>query len=93
MIQGPCGRMRPNCPCMKRIRGGELTCSKSYPKGFNDREHIRDACCPLYAIKAPDSGGNWYMTQDSVRVDDSYFVPHHPYLLVKYQCHINVEKV
>ena len=93
MIHGPCGRMRPNCPCMKRVRGGEPSCSKSYPKGFNDRTHIGDACYPLYARKAPDSGGHWYLTQDGVRVDDSYVVPHNPYLLVKYQCHINVEKV
>ena len=41
---------------MKKVRGVEPSCFKSYTKGFNDCTHIGDACCPFFAIKEPDSG-------------------------------------
>lgn len=83
MMYGPCGDLNSNCPCTK---------SKGYCK-FNYLKEFAN-----YTSK----GKNSYLiyrrrnTRKRVKIrkhflDNSWVVPYNPYLLRKFDCHINVE--
>jgi len=82
MMHGPCGVFNPNFVCM---RDGK--CIKDYPKQFNEFTCESVNGYPLYNRR--DNG-----THAEVRgscPDNRYVVPYNPYLLAKFNCHINVE--
>lgn len=88
MIHGPCGPLNTNAPCM-RERDGNLSsqCCKHIPKEYaeNTRDNLNGY--PVYrrrntGVKVSVRGGE---------VDNSFVVPYNPYLLRKYNAHINVE--
>lgn len=84
MIHGPCGAANPSCSCMV---DGE--CSKYYPKDFCDRTTMLQNGHVRYA--RPNNGRTTH--KYGIDVDNRSVVPHNVDLLVKYQAHINVERV
>ena len=62
-------------------------CSKKYPKSFNPETKQDDDGYPIY--KRRDNGR--YIEKGSKKIDNRFIVPHNKELVVKYQCHINVE--
>ena len=82
MIHGRCGAMNPRCVCMK---DGE--CSKEFPKAFSEETIMAINGYPSYRRR--DSGGS--VERSGKRVDNRWVVPYNPYLLLKYDAHINVE--
>lgn len=82
MIHGPCGDLNPKCPCM---REGE--CSKKFPKAFS-HETVKDLNgYPMYC--RPNDGQTILIGQHTM--DNRWVVPYNKHLLLKYNCHINVE--
>lgn len=81
MMHGPCGTERPNAPCM--IDG---KCSKGFPKQYSQVTHI-DKCGNIVYKRRPAK----YQLKNGKWVDNRYVVPYNPYLLKKYNCHINLE--
>jgi hypothetical protein len=89
MVHGPCGEQNPNCPCM--VNG---KCSKNYPKSFCD-ESTCDDDKMVYRRRSPASGGVTTEKRGKdgqpIKVDNSIIVPYSPYLLMRFDAHINVE--
>ena len=81
-MHGPCGIMNPNCSCM--VDG---TCFKGFPKPFQQQTEFSVDGYPLFQGKHYGVSVNF----GSHDLDNSCVVPHSPYLLQKYDCHINVE--
>lgn len=82
MMHGPCGTLNPNSVCM---RDGK--CSKDFPKDFVPFTREAVSGYPLY--KRSDNGISVDVRGKSV--DNRFVVPYNPYLLAKFNCHINVE--
>ncbi|KAL7076373.1 hypothetical protein ACQ4LE_004482 [Meloidogyne hapla] len=96
MIHGPCGSLNPNSPCMEEIleNGKRIRrCSKGYPKAFQEKTLVSENGLTLYA--RPDDGRKIEVLVSGKRVelDNRWVVPHNPYLLKVFRCHINLEKV
>ena len=86
MIHGPCGSLNLNSPCM--VNG---KCSKKYPKSFSsETSWTQQSSYPLYRRRSFQVGGQSAVVGDYV-IDNRWVVPYNPYLLLKYQAHINVE--
>jgi Helitron helicase-like domain at N-terminus len=84
MLHGPCGVHNLNCPCMDRHT---RSCTKRYPKEFLAHTTDRQGSYPVYA--RPDNGRQ--VRKGNFSFDNRWVVPYNPYLLLKYNCHINVE--
>jgi hypothetical protein len=82
MIHGPCGDLNPNSPCM--IEG---KCCKGFPKDFENSTRENVDGYPRYR-RRPD--GKKIKFRSST-IDNRWVVPYNRYLLLKYNCHINVE--
>ena len=84
MLHGPCGLAFPKAKCMDKG-----VCTKGFPKEFKDNTSLpgNGHGYPLYA--RPDNGR--VIDKDGFRFDNRWVVPHNRYMLLKYQCHINVE--
>ena len=82
MIHGPCGAAKPNSPCMR-----DGACSKKFPKAFQPATEVHQDGYPLYQRR--DNGV--FVEKDGIQLDNRWTVPYNPYLLLKYDCHINVE--
>ena len=77
MIHGPC-----NEACLK-----DGVCKKRFPKPFSEETHLNGEGCPVYRRRHDSQTAG-------VRrgiVNCQYVVPYNPWLLHKYNCHINVE--
>ena len=91
MIHGPCGQMNPKAPCME-----EKKCSKKFPKKYQKHTTI-DAVSsfPNYRRRSPEDGGRVVMISRggfTFEVTNANVVPYNPWLSLKLNCHINVEK-
>ncbi|XP_073059734.1 uncharacterized protein [Primulina eburnea] len=84
MIHGPCGSINPNCPCM--VNG---KCKKNFPKPFVEYTSRGNDSYPLYRRR--EGGQVSTANNDNVFIDNGWVVPYNPWLLLKYDCHINVE--
>ncbi|XP_025192084.1 uncharacterized protein LOC112592288 [Melanaphis sacchari] len=83
MIHGPCGQLNRNSPCMV-----DNTCSKNYPKEYSEETlYISDGGYPTY--RRPNNG--LVANVRAQQVGNELVVPYNPYLLIKYDAHINVE--
>ena len=82
MIHGPCGASNPRSPFMH-----DGKCSKYFPKRFNKETYIDGDGYPCY--KRLDNGVT--VDKDCIEVDNRYVVAYNPFLLLKYNAHINVE--
>lgn len=82
MIHGPCGLLNPNSVCMS-----DGKCTKDFPKEFceSTRESVNGY--PIYRRRDNNSS----VDVRGKSVDNRYVVPYNPYLLAKFNCHINVE--
>ncbi|XP_073300535.1 uncharacterized protein [Primulina huaijiensis] len=84
MIHGQCGSINLNCPCM--VNG---KCKKNFPKPFVEYTSKGNDSYPLYRRR---EGGQVSITNnDNVFIDNGWVVPYNPWLLLKYDCHINVD--
>ncbi|KAI5433936.1 hypothetical protein KIW84_020970 [Lathyrus oleraceus] len=82
MIHGPCGIINRKSPCMK-----DGHCKKRYPKQFLDETRQGTDSYPEYRRRFDESVS---LGKDR-SVDNRWVVPYNPWLLLKYDCHINVE--
>ncbi|PIA34480.1 LOW QUALITY PROTEIN: hypothetical protein AQUCO_03700032v1 [Aquilegia coerulea] len=83
MIHGPCGKLNPHCICM---RNG--LCKKFFPKEYSSVTVQGIDSYPIY--KRPQNGHS-FINSRGICVDNSWVIPYNPWLLRKYNCHINVE--
>ena len=64
-------------------------CSKQYPFEYQNQTIVgKDFLKPLYRRKA---GPAFYSHKKKAMVDNKFVVPYNPALLLKFQCHMNVE--
>ena len=84
MVHGPCGADNPTAPCMENGK-----CTKNFPKPFREFTTISE---DSYAVYRRRNDGRKH-TIRGVEVDNRWIVPHSPWLLYRYQCHLNVESV
>jgi len=83
MIHGPCGPLNRNSPCM-----AEGICLKKYPKAYSaETVYVSDGGYPTY--RRPDNGIEAHVRGH--QVSNEFVVAYNPYLLAKYDAHINVE--
>jgi hypothetical protein len=82
MIHGPCGEFNQGCPCMK-----DGTCSKRYPKTFNEETVVDSLGVPVYRRRQDGH----YVVKGGVRLDNRWVVPYNLALLKKFHGHLNVE--
>lgn len=97
MVHRECGEHNPNAPCMHKFGN---KCDKGFPKKFVPYTKMNEKeIYPEYRRLTPGQGG---VTTDvevttkrgksRVRViDNRWVVPYNKYLLLRYDCHINVE--
>ena len=86
MIHGPCGKLNPKSPCMT-----DGKCTKGYPKAFSDKTTINsDKTYPEYQRLDPKNGGRKIETDNYV-IDNRWVVPYCPFLLLRFDGHINME--
>uniref|UniRef100_I1QHE4 Helitron helicase-like domain-containing protein n=1 Tax=Oryza glaberrima TaxID=4538 RepID=I1QHE4_ORYGL len=84
MMHGPCGDANPHCSCM--VDG---KCSKNYPKEYSEKTTILPNGHVRYARPKNDI----IVAKNGISLDNRHGVPHNIDLLVKYEAHINVERV
>jgi len=83
MIHGPCATLNPNSPCMV-----DNSCSKKFPKEYSEEiVYISDGGYPMYC--RPNNGVVARVRNQEI--SNEFVVPYNPYLLAKYDAHINVE--
>ena len=82
MMHGPCGVLNKKCPCM--IDG---KCRFNYPRQFCEQTQQGKDSYPIYRRR--DDGQ--VVDIRGARLDNRCVVPYNPYLLMRYNCHINVE--
>ena len=82
MMHGPCGTGNPNLPCM--VDG---KCSKRFPKEYVEETYAGSDGYLHYRRR----NTGLCVHKNGVPLDNKYVVPYNPYLLMKYNAHINVE--
>ncbi|XP_019235659.1 PREDICTED: uncharacterized protein LOC109215991 [Nicotiana attenuata] len=83
MMHGPCGDLNPTNSCM----GKKGLCKFNYPKDFAEQTSKGKNSYPIY--KRRNTGKLVHIREQYL--DNSWVVPYNPYLLCKFDCHINVE--
>ncbi|UYV61785.1 hypothetical protein LAZ67_1006539 [Cordylochernes scorpioides] len=89
MVQGPCGVLNTNSPCMK-----DGKCSKKYPKGFCETTSTTEDGYPRYRRRCSAEGGltsSVNMRGVTFDIDNRWIVPYNSVLLRAFDSHINVE--
>ncbi|XP_021864128.1 uncharacterized protein [Spinacia oleracea] len=86
MMHGPCGKLNPNCPCMKRT-GNKEHCKSGYPKQFCDETTTNADGFPVY--KRSSTGETVPIRR--ANLDNRWVIPYNPYLSSLFDCHLNVE--
>ena len=82
MLHGFC---TPASPCW---RNG--ACSKHFPFAFCDETHVTDnGMRVIHRRRSPENGGREFVRRDYV-YNNSHVVPYNPYLLLRFNAHINV---
>ncbi|KAL4559204.1 hypothetical protein LXL04_031338 [Taraxacum kok-saghyz] len=82
MFHGPCGKLNQDNICMKN--GG---CKNSYPKSFSHETTITKDAYPTYRRR---NDGSKIKIRGAM-LDNRWVIPYNPYLLCKFNCHINIE--
>ena len=93
MIHNPCGIYgKKNCPCM--VNG---YCKARFPRPYCSQTRQVEEGYPELQRRSPDEGGHVIRTVNSdgsvTEITNSWVVPYNAYLLLRYECHINVEIV
>lgn len=87
MVHNPCHE-NARSPCLNHTT---KKCSKGYPKKFANSSSRDEKGFPLYRRRRNGYQGEKFVNGKQIRIDNSNVVPYNPYLLQKYDCHINVE--
>ena len=89
MIHGPCGAAYPKSPCKENGR-----CTKNYPKEFQKQTTVdQDNNYATYRRRAPEDGGSQIVCPKTQQIiDNRHVVPYNPFLSLRFNCHINVER-
>ncbi|XP_073129028.1 uncharacterized protein [Henckelia pumila] len=82
MMHGPCGNLNKKCPCM--VNG---QCKHHYPRSHSDQTRQGRDGYPMYQRR--DNG--IIVEARGCQLNSQWVVPYNPYLLYRYDCHINVE--
>ena len=82
MMHSPCGSIRRNAPCM---RDGK--CTKKFPKALAEFTTTGNDSYPIYQRR----NNKRTVQVNGLELDNRSVVPYNPYLLLKYNAHINVE--
>ena len=92
MIHGPCGEWNNASPCM-----ADRKCTKDYPKVLRQTTSFSDDSYPLYRRRTEGAPGAPIMKTIRggvhVSVSNAWVVPYNPYILLRYDAHINLEIV
>ena len=95
MSHGPCGQENPFASCMVRKDNRDPGyCSKHFPKQFASETRIVEDGYPEYRRR--NNGQTFTVPHPQIPGqvvvrDNRWIVPYNPYLLQKYQAHVNVE--
>jgi len=92
MIHGPKCKAR-GFSCCDNIN---KMCKNGYPHRYETETTLDEDNYPRYRRRSPEDGGNFfykYINQVRTKVTNADVVPHSPWLIKKYDCHINVEYV
>ena len=76
--------------CSSRCKGADGQCSKKFPKAFNAVTEGSDDGYPLYK-RTRDFVISKMVDNVQLEFNSTHVVPFNPYLLQKYNCHLNVE--
>jgi hypothetical protein len=90
MTHGPCGPDFPNAPCMVN-KNGRSECSKRFPKSYCTHTKVREDGYPEYRRRQDGVTVTKRVANGTIQLDNRWVVPYNPYLLRKYEAHINVE--
>ncbi|XP_074303199.1 uncharacterized protein LOC141637624 [Silene latifolia] len=82
MMHGPCGRDFSSNHCMKNGK-----CKNHYPRDYADITTNTHNSYPIYRKR----GNGRSATVRDAQLDNRWVVPYNPFLLAKYDCHLNVE--
>ena len=97
MVHGPCGKNFPHSPCMEPVGNtNALVCSKQFPKDYKVETEMTEFSYPIYRRRAPKDGGRTAEIErrgKMITIDNQSIVPYNSFLLLKFDCHINVEIV
>nr|XP_016459642.1 PREDICTED: uncharacterized protein LOC107783178 [Nicotiana tabacum] len=83
MMHGPCGNLNPTNSCMKK----KGYCKFKYPKNFAEQTSKGIESYPIYRRR---NTGMVVKIRER-HLDNSWVVPYNPFLLGKFDCHMNVE--
>ena len=69
-------------------------CFKGFPKDFVRKTVVhQENYYATYQRRSPDDGGrSTKLPKGDRTVDNSWVIPYNPYLSLRYNCHINVER-
>lgn len=82
MMHGPCGSLNPKNSCMR-----DDMCKSHYSKEFVEVTSMGKNSYAAYRRR----NNNYKVHVRGTFLDNSYVVPYCPFLIAKYDCHINVE--
>ncbi|XP_074356564.1 uncharacterized protein LOC141696304 [Apium graveolens] len=82
MMHGPCGKDLYTSPCM--VKG---KCMRHFPKRFNGNTYFDDCGFPVYR----ERNTGRIINKKGIDLDNQYVVPYNRDLLLRFQCHINLE--
>ncbi|KAM1736615.1 hypothetical protein ACFX12_014956 [Malus domestica] len=85
MIHGLCGIHNSRSPCMKRG-----SCKRNYPKPFAPTTVRGNDSYPVYRRRDNHNPVSLHQNA-SIMVDNRWVIPYNSWLLLRYDCHINVE--
>lgn len=86
MIHGPCGEHNRESKCMENGK-----CTKGFPKPFCETTSMGNDGYPQYRRRNNNVGFYKNIRGQDFFVDNRWVVPYNPYLLRKYQTHMNTE--
>ncbi|XP_073394992.1 uncharacterized protein [Physcomitrium patens] len=86
MMHGPCGMDNLNCPCMEDDR-----CTKNYPMQARDTTEVDGDGYVLYRRRNQGRYIKKRVRGQIFRLDNRWVMPYNPYLIGRFNCHINVE--
>ncbi|XP_074358786.1 uncharacterized protein LOC141698074 [Apium graveolens] len=82
MMHGPCGKELYTSACM--VKG---KCMLHSPKRFNVNTYFEDCGFPVYRMR--NTGR--VINKKGINLDNQYVVPYNRDLMLRFQCHINLE--
>jgi hypothetical protein len=81
--------------CRDNFPSTEGKCKKGFPKDFSSTTRWNEeSFYPEYRRRAPDEGGRVIQIQRGnkiIEIDNRWIVPYNPYLLLRFEGHINIE--